>query len=187
MTLLPAPRSRRPPREVPVETLHAAAVAAAVAGAVHLWVVPDHLAGSLLAGGFFLLVGCAQIVLAAVLVVESPGPRALGAVALAHVALVGLYVASRTSDLPLAPVHARGGHVDAAEAAAAAPGGVGNGVPIYPGSRTESVGVIDVVAVVAELVLVALLLGRVTPHGRAVVLDVAVALGVGLVLLRVLG
>ena len=101
--------------------------------------------------------------LAAVLVVESPGVRALTGVAVAHLGLVALYVLSRTRDLPFAPAHAAGGHVDADEVAAAAPGGVGNGVPLYPGSRTEPVGVLDLVCIGAEVALVALLVGALTP------------------------
>lgn len=167
--------------------LHAAAIAAAVAGLLHLAVVPGHMAGSLLAGGFFLVVGCSQILLGAVLVVQSPGTRALAAVAVAHVLLVALYVATRTADLPFVPVHTPGGHLDATDVAAAAPGGLGNGVPVYPGSRTEPVGALDLACVLAEVVLVALLVGRLGQRSRTLVLDAALIAGAVVVLLRVTG
>ncbi|MGZ5399616.1 MAG: hypothetical protein ACXWDM_06345 [Nocardioides sp.] len=164
-----------------------AAAAAAVAGGIHLWVMPEHLVVSLTVGVFFLVVGCAQLVLGAVLVVEPPGPRAMAGIAVAHLGLIALYVASRTHDLPFAPFHAMGGHVDPEAAAAAAPGGVGNGIPVYPGSRIEPVGALDLVCVLAEVVLVALLVGGLSRRARTVVVDAALALGVGLLLLRVWG
>ena len=73
----------------------------------------------------------------------------LTAVVVGHLAVMGLYVASRTADLPFVPPH------DAAhEVNHPVPGGVGNGLPIYPGSRMEPVGVLDVACLDRELVLV---------------------------------
>lgn len=167
-----------------VDGRHAAAGLVAVAGAVHLWVVPEHLAGSLVVGGFFLLVGCAQLLLTAVLVVEPLGTRTMAGVAVVHLALVALYVASRTTDLPFAPVHSAGGHVDAAAVAAAAPGGVGNGVPIYPGARIEPIGALDLVCVLAEVALVAVVTAGLTRRARTLVVDAALVSGGVLVVLR---
>lgn len=150
------------------------AASCAVAGVLHLAVVPEHLDASLLLGAFFLLVGCGQLVLTAVLVVEPPGPAPLAVVAIVHVGLVLLYVASRTVDLPFAPVHRAGVHVDLTEAAAAAPGGVGNGVPVHRGSRIEPVGLLDAVCVLAEVGLVLAVTTLLRGRMRRLVLDLAV-------------
>ena len=173
-----ASRAHRP------SVVSVAAAAAAVAGLGHLVAMPAHFPVSWAVGLFFLTVGCAQVVLAAVLVIEELSTRAKCAVALAHLALIGLYVASRTRDLPFVPLHTSAGHVNPADVAAAAPGGNGNGLPVYPGSRVEPVGALDVLAVAAELVLVVALLAMVPARARGRVLDVAVVLGAGLVLLR---
>lgn len=169
------------------EALRVAAASCAVAGLLHLAAVPEHIAASLLVGGFFLAVGCAQLLITAVLVVEPPGTRVLAVLASAHLALIALYVATRTTDLPFAPVHAAGRHVDASAAAAAAPGGEGNGVPLLPGSRIEPVGPLDLVCVVAEVVLVAALVVRLPRRARTAVLDVALLLALALAALRLVG
>jgi len=109
----------------------------------------------------------------------------LTTVIVGHLAVIGLYVASRTVDLPFIPPHDVGHDVEHLPVA----GGVGNGVPVYPGSRVEPVGVLDVFCLVAELVLVAMLAGLLPARWRngvttamvAVGLLALVARGVGLV------
>jgi hypothetical protein len=54
----------------------------------------------------------------------------------AHVGLIALYVASRTVDLAFLPAH----HGEAGSSTSRSPGGHGNGIPAYPGSRIEPVG-----------------------------------------------
>ncbi len=76
MTLAPAPVASTV-ASTGVST-RVAAAACGVAGVIHLWVMPEHLVVSLPAGLFFLVVGCGQLLLAAVLVVESPGSPGTG-------------------------------------------------------------------------------------------------------------
>lgn len=98
--LLSTPSSTRL-RHGPV-ALVAAAAAVAVAGAVHLAVVPEHLEEYLAFGVFFAVVGIAQLLAAAVVLLR-PGRRLLLAVAGAEAALAGLWWVSRTTGLPVGP------------------------------------------------------------------------------------
>ena len=67
------------------------------------------------------------------------------------------------------------------------PGGVGNGLPIYPGSRMEPVGVLDVACLIAELALVAMLVGLLPSRWRNAVTSAMVGLGLVAVLARGIG
>lgn len=173
------------PAHTPVRTASgiAAGAAAALAGGIHLAVVPEHLEGPPTVPAFFLVVGMAQLVVAAVLVVGSLRASSLMGLIAAHVALIGLYVASRTVDLPFLAPHQHGQH----GGPEAAPGAVGNGIPVYPGARVEPVGVLDAVCVGAEVVLVVLLLARVPDTWRRATLNVLALVGIGAVGLRLLG
>ena len=93
----PQVRSRHSP-----VALASAALLTAGAGAIHLAVVPEHLAEYLPFGVFFLLVGFAQLV-AAIAVVRRPGRRLCGVLAAATLLLVLLWLCSRTSGLPIGP------------------------------------------------------------------------------------
>ena len=77
-------------------------LAAVLAAGIHAAVVPEHLQESLLIGGFFVVVAIGQFGLAAVLRRRPPLLVVVGAI-WAHVALIALYVASRTVDLPFLP------------------------------------------------------------------------------------
>jgi hypothetical protein len=100
-----------------------------------------------------------------------------------HLAVMGLYVASRTRDLPFVPPH------DAAHEVPHLPVelGVGNGLPIYPGTRIEPVGVLDLACLVAELVLVAMIVGLLPSRWRNAVTSAMVGLGLLAVAARGVG
>ena len=110
--------------------LFAGAVSVAAAGAVHLAVVPEHLAEYLLFGLFFAVVGVGQLG-AAVAVLLRPGRRLLLTIATAEVLLALLWWVSRTTGLPIGPE------------------------PWSP----EAVGVPDVLCVVVEVLGAAVLVG----------------------------
>ena len=82
--------------------------------------------------------------------------------------MIALYVLSRTAGLAVGPrrVH------DAAQVL----GGVGNGMPVLPGSpiarHIESVGLLDRSCLVAELALIATLVGLLPTRARGVTTNV---------------
>ena len=139
-------------RHGPVALL-AGAVSVAAAGAVHLAVVPEHLAEYLLFGLFFAVVGVGQLG-AAVAVLLRPGRRLLLTVATAEVLLALLWWVSRTTGLPIGPE------------------------PWSP----EAVGVPDVLCVVVEVLGAAVLVGLALRGPRERRLhSVRTPLGIGLV------
>jgi hypothetical protein len=156
-----------------------AAVCAMLAGAIHLAVVPGHWDVSRPMGEFFLAVGVAQLVLGGALGWRLR-PVVLAAAIVANTAVMGLYVASRTVDLPFVPPH----DVDHEVAHLPVAGGRGDGVPVYPGSRIEPVGVVDLACLVAELVLVAMLAGLLPRGWRNAVTSLMVLTGLVAVALR---
>lgn len=89
------------PRYSPVGLL-ATAVLTFGAGAVHLAVMPEHLVEYVPFGLFFLVVAVVQIAVAPTLLVR-PSRRLAVGVALGSVALVGLWLVSRTTGLPVGP------------------------------------------------------------------------------------
>jgi hypothetical protein len=88
-------------RYSPVGLLAAAALVAG-SGLVHLAVVPEHWAEYRPFGGFFLVVGVVQLA-AACAAWMGPTPKRLLGVAVGQAALVALWVASRTTGLPVGP------------------------------------------------------------------------------------
>jgi hypothetical protein len=159
-----------------------AAVCAMLAGAIHLAVVPQHWGVSWQISTFFVVLGLGQLGLGAALRWRL-SPAVLTAVVAGHLAVMGLYVASRTVDLPFVPPH------DAAHEVPhlPVPGGIGNGLPIYPGTRIEPVGVLDVACLAAELVLVAMIVGLLPARWRNAVTTAMVGLGVLAVAARGIG
>jgi FtsP/CotA-like multicopper oxidase with cupredoxin domain len=93
-TVPPLPRRRGP------VALLSAALLLAGAGAVHLAVAPEHLQEYVPFGIFFAVVGLAQLTAGAV-VLARPGRRLLVATAAAQALLVALWLASRTTGLPV--------------------------------------------------------------------------------------
>jgi hypothetical protein len=159
-----------------------AALCAMLAGAIHLAVVPQHWGVSWQISTFFLVLGLGQLGLGAALRWRLH-PAVLTAVVAGHLAVMGLYVASRTVDLPFVPPH------DAAHEVPHLPvaGGVGNGLPIYPGTRIEPVGLLDVACLIAELVLVAMIVGLLPARWRNAVTTAMVGLGLLAVAARGIG
>lgn len=185
MTLLSDRRPARGPVEVPAsEEAFAlvAAVSAMVAGGIHLAVVPQHWASSWVISAFFLVLGLAQLGLAAAFRWRLAAQVLAGAI-VAHLGVIALYVASRTVDLPFVPPHDVGHEVDHLPVV----GGVGNGVPVYPGSRIEPVGALDAACLVAELVLIAMMAALLPPRWRNALTSVMVLLALGALVARVSG
>jgi hypothetical protein len=159
-----------------------AALCAMLAGTIHLAVVPQHWGDSWQISTFFVALGLGQLGLGAALRWRLPAV-VLTTVVAGHLAVMGLYVASRTRDLPFIPPHDAAHEVDHLPV----PGGVGNGLPIYPGTRIEPVGLLDVVCLLAELVLVALLVGLLPSRWRNAVTSAMVGLGLLAVVARAIG
>ena len=132
------------------------------AGMIHLTVVPQHLQEAHLLGVFFLVIGLGQLALAVVLQ-WTTRPWLLVSAIFAHVGLLLLYVVSRTADLPFVPAHDVGHTVEHLPIA----GGVGNGIPVFPGSRIEEVTVLDLGCQLVELGLVLVLTGLLPQRTRA--------------------
>lgn len=139
-----------------------AAVAAATAALLHLTVVPEHLDEWWVYGVFFLGLSAAQAVLVRLLLRGPPGTPLLLAAIIGTLAVVVLYVLTRTSGLPVGPVHGYSGAIVRR--------GVGNGVPVLPGSLSdrhiEPIGAIDLSCLAAELVLIAALVGQLPTRVR---------------------
>ena len=155
---------------------------ALVAGAIHLWVVPAHLAETPVLGVFFLLVGVLQVAFAVALRWTTK-PRLLVPAICAHVGLLLVYVASRTAELPFVPAHDIGHTVEHLPIA----GGVGNGIPILPGSRVEDVGWLDLGCQVVELGLVLVLTGLLPSRVRSRVGTLVLCAGVAVLAARATG
>lgn len=153
--------------------------AAALAGGIHLAVAYPHFREHWTLGTFFLVLGLAQLALVPLLRRAQPAYVLLGVVG-AHVGVLVLYVASRTVDLPFVPPHDVGHEFEHLPVA----GGIGNGIPVYPGSRIEEVGLLDLLCLGAELALVAAVVSLLPGRLRAPVTTVCAALAVLGLLLR---
>jgi hypothetical protein len=177
MTTLPAGASRLPSRayDATLAARWVGAGAATVAAAVHLYITPEHLREWWLYGGFFVAVTVAQALLA-LLLLRGPGVWVVLLAVWGTVVLIGIYVVSRTAGLPITPpggaVHAGHSH---------APGAIGSGVPILPGSLppgVEPVAGVDLVALGAELLLLAVLVGMLPSAVRRVTINLMLVVGV---------
>ncbi len=181
--LAPAP-PRAPARPRSAASWHrwGAVVCAALAGVAHAVSVPHALEVGPVLGGLFVLVALGQCALAGLLAVGVPSARLLLAALVAQTAVVAAYVVTRTVDLPFMPVHGRGtaaGHVYADDGAAA-------GIPVWPGTRIEPVGTLDLLTLDAELVLIGLLLAWLPPAWRGRTATGLALTGIALVGIRVL-
>lgn len=157
----------------------AAAMGATVAGVAHLVVVPEHWSVSTPMSAFFIAVGVGQLLLAAALRWRPPDPVLLGVI-VGHLTIMGLYLASRTVDLAFVPPHDAAHRMEHLPV----PGGVGEGVPVYPGSRVEPVGVLDLMCLAGELVLVVSLTALLPPMLRARTTTLLAAAGAAAVIWR---
>jgi MFS family permease len=134
-------------------TLYAAAALSLVAGLVHLWVMPEHFEKWWGYGAFFLLAAAAQVIYVALLL-RWPSRAVLLIGIAGNIAIVALYLLTRTTGIPLFGPEA---------------------------GEVEGIGFADVCATTSELgisvALGAALLREVTPEKRRVILlSVAVAL-----------
>ena len=134
-------------------TLYAAAALSLVAGIVHLWVMPEHLEEWWGYGAFFLVAAAAQV-LYVPLLLSWPSRAVLLTGIAGNIAIVALYLLTRTTGIPLFGPEA---------------------------GEVEGIGFADVCATTSELgigvALGAALLREVTPEKRrTILLAVAVAL-----------
>jgi hypothetical protein len=172
-----------------VTAAHAAAGTALVAAAVHLVAAFEHVDEGGLHVAFFAVVTLAQLVLAWLLL-RRPGPAVLLTGIWGTLSVVGVYVLSRTTGLPVGQhTHpaalgqlghgAHGAHLPVA-------GGWGNGVPVIPQPApvVEAVGALDLTALGAELAGVALMVGLLPQGLRQRTANVMLVLGVFLCTLR---
>jgi hypothetical protein len=171
-TELLAPRRSRDHRRV-------AAGCVAAAGAIHLVVAPEHFEEALRLGLFFVVLGVAQLGFAVALR-ASLRAWVITAAVLAHLAVIVLYIATRTVDLPFVPVHDHVTHLPIART-------VGNGVPVFPGSRIEEVGTLDLLCLGAELAAVVLLVGLLPRRIGTALTNLMLGLGLLALLLRGVG
>src|SRR4051795_12626234 len=149
-----------------------AAGAALGAAAIHAYVAPEHLREWWLYGGFFIGVTSVQLALAW-LVLRRPTVTVLLGGIWGTVGLIGIYVASRTTGLPLAPAHQHRHPLVA--------GDFTNGVPHLPGAtgtRVEAIGAVDLSAVAVELLLIAFLVGLLPAAARRHTTNLMMALAV---------
>ncbi len=158
-----------------------AAVAAGsglVAAAIHAAVVPEHLAEAPPAGWFFITLAVVQTALAVALLRPLPVVVLLAAI-VGHLGVVALYVASRTVDLPFLPTHGEE-HLPVA-------GGVGDGIPVYPGAHLEPVGGLDAACLGVELVMLCMLTALLPERLRSRVTTAMTGLAVTGLLARLVG
>jgi MFS family permease len=134
-------------------TLYAAAALSLVAGLVHLWVAPEHFEEWWGYGAFFLVAAAAQVIYVPLLL-RWPSRAVLLTGIAGNMAIVALYLLTRTTGIPLFGPEA---------------------------GEVEGIGFADVCATTSELgisvALGAALLREVTPDKRrTILLSVAVAL-----------
>lgn len=152
-----------PKKPAPLALLHldAALCAAALslgAALIHLWVAPEHAFAWWAYGAFFITVALAQGLLGVALL-RWPGRWVSLAGIAGNLAVVAMYVLSRTSGIPLGP-HA---------------------------GRPEEVGVLDLTATVSEVVVIVLLVGMLDGPYRRAVVNALLVLGLAVWSLRLAG
>ena len=82
---------------------YSAALLTLGAAAIHFAAAPEHLSEYLLYGIFFILLGAAQLALAVALVV-APSRRLYQGALIGTLAVIGIWLMSRTTGLPIAPI-----------------------------------------------------------------------------------
>jgi len=153
----------------------------AAAGLIHLCVAPEHFDEAWLVGTFFVLAGAGQLAFAVVLA-KGLGTWGLLVGVAANAGLVCLYVLSRTITLPFLPAHDEG-HVEHLPVAGAS----GNGVPVFPQSTIEPVGILDITCLLAELALIVMLVGLLPASQRRFTTNALMGLGLVAVAARAVG
>ncbi|GAA4413289.1 hypothetical protein GCM10023168_36030 [Fodinibacter luteus] len=160
-----APRPGTATRPVGVGVQQWAALASVLAGGIHLAVTPEHLEEWWVYGAFFVVVGCFQLALAALVLRRPTWPVALTGIVV-NLSVVLVWVVSRTTGLPVEPPEDITSHV---------------------WSHTEGVGPADLAATGAELVVVCLLVTLLPPRLRRTTVNVLLVTGAGLWALRLSG
>jgi hypothetical protein len=139
----------------------AAAALSALAAAMHLIAAPEHLEAWWGYGAFFIGAFLAQSAFA-VAVLRRPSQLLVSIGIWANVAIVWLYVLTRTAGVPIGPGHAaQGGHGHAGEG----------------GKHVEAVGMLDMTATVAELGTVVALVALLGTGARKRTVNALLALG----------
>jgi len=153
----------------------------AAAGLIHLWVAPEHFGEGWPVGTFFVLAGGGQLAFALVL---ARGLRTSGLLVgvAANTGLVWLYVLSRTVALPFLPAHHEG-HVEHLPVA----GATGSGVPVFPQSTIEPVGILDMTCLLAELTLIVMLVSILPRAPRRLTTNALMGLGLAALTARAVG
>src|SRR4051794_36769681 len=153
----------------------------AAAGLIHLWVAPEHFGEAWPVGTFFVLAGAGQLAFAVVL---ARGLRTSGLLVgvAANTGLVWLYVLSRTVALPFLPAHHEG-HVEHLPVA----GATGSGVPVFPQSTIEPVGILDMTCLLAELTLIVMLVSILPRAPRRLTTNALMGLGLAALTARAVG
>ncbi len=164
-----------------VDYATAGVILTGVAGLIHLWVAPEHFHEARVIGAFFVLAGFGQLALGVALV-RGLGTRGLLVAVAGNAGLVCLYVVSRTAALPFLPTHDEG-HVEHLPVA----GATGNGVPVFPRSGIETVGVLDMTCLLAELALIVMLVALLPTRPRRVTVNALMGLGILAVGARAVG
>lgn len=144
------------------------AVLSVAVGGVHLVVAPEHFAAWWPAGTFFIVVGASQIALGVVLLRREDVATASMAGLMLNVAVVAVYVASRTTGLGSINGHDQEGYASAAE-------------------RAETVGALDLTTTIVELVIVAMLLTQLPARSRSIAVDALLLIGLAMWVARLAG
>jgi hypothetical protein len=180
---LSAPRPAVARRRHATTTQGCIALASVLAGAIHLAVAPEHFEEWWLYGAFFAVTGLFQLGYATT-VLRRPTPLVALTGILVNLGIVLIWVASRTSGLPISPPE---------DGAAHEGGGVAGPIPLegaHPveaGHGVEAVGAVDLVATGAELLVVCLLVTLLPLPMRRVTVNVLLLTGVSLWALRLSG
>ncbi|WP_353951235.1 hypothetical protein V6K52_16580 [Knoellia sp. S7-12] len=147
-------------------TQHWVAFASVLGGAIHLAVTPEHLEEWWVFGTFFIVVGCFQLAFAALVLRRPTWPVAFAGIAV-NLAVVLVYVASRTTGLPIEPPEDITSHAWSHVA--------------------EGAGPADLAATGAELTVVCLLVTLLPPRLRRMTVNLVLVAGAGLWVLRLSG
>lgn len=141
------------------------ALASILAGATHVVVAREHFEQWWVFGAFFVVVGCFQLTLALVILRRPTWPVALTAIVV-NLGVVLVYVASRTTGLPISPPDV---------------------ISHESSHAIEGVGPVDLAATGAELVVVCLLVTLLPPLLRRVTINLLLVIGTSLWALRISG
>jgi hypothetical protein len=130
------------------------------AGAAHVYLAPEHFRAWWGYGAFFLAVGIIQLLFAVAVAIRPGTPVCLAGIA-ATAAVLAVYVLSRTSGVPVGPVHS--------------------------GHRLERAGPLDLTVAAVELGVIVLLVSLLPARVGRVATNALLAAGLGLWALRLSG